>query len=168
MSLPKRVITKLVDHANPLLSLAHRCLPNTLEQHAILFFVNQLAKEFIQQGDMNFMEGKIAKLRVSDIDLHWFFTKPQGQDRLTVVNLNSDAVADVTFSGSLDALVLMASQKMDPDTLFFNRELMISGDTELGLEIKNLIDQFEISKLASPVKTVLNVWSDHLLEAKYA
>ncbi|MGB5009839.1 MAG: SCP2 sterol-binding domain-containing protein [Candidatus Dechloromonas phosphoritropha] len=34
---------------------------------------------------------------------------------------------------------LLARQE-DPDTLFFNRELEINGDTELGLIVKNMLD----------------------------
>lgn len=70
---------------------------------------------------------------------------------------------DVTFSASVKPLVLMASQKIDPDTLFFKRELMITGDTELGLEVKNLIDQLDLDLLDKPFKKLLDKWSDELL-----
>ena len=33
----------------------------------------------------------------------------------------------------------------DPDTLFFNRKLVIEGDTELGLVVKNLLDSVDWS-----------------------
>jgi predicted lipid carrier protein YhbT len=34
----------------------------------------------------------------------------------------------------------LVSRQEDPDTLFFLRRLMIEGDTELGLAVKNLLD----------------------------
>ena len=34
-----------------------------------------------------------------------------------------------------------------PDTLFFNRELSIEGDTELGLVVKNMLDAVEWPQL---------------------
>ena len=34
----------------------------------------------------------------------------------------------------------MILREEDPDTLFFNRELQIEGDTALGLTTKNLLD----------------------------
>ena len=165
MSLPKRVTTLLVKNANPIFSLAHKLVPNTLQNHAVLFAVNQLAKEFIEQGDLDFMEGKIAKVEISDIGISWFFTKTDAALKmLHVSEQTSNVEADVVFSGTLDAIVLMASQTVDPDTLFFNRQLKILGDTELGLEIKNLIDQFDIDQLHSPVNKILNTWADNILQ----
>lgn len=46
---------------------------------------------------------------------------------------------DVRVAAALDDYVLLASQQADPDTLFFQRRLVIEGDTELGLIVKNLI-----------------------------
>ncbi|EXJ09542.1 ubiquinone anaerobic biosynthesis accessory factor UbiT [Nitrincola nitratireducens] len=37
----------------------------------------------------------------------------------------------------------MAKRTEDPDSLFFQRQLSIEGDTELGLGIKNLLDSLE-------------------------
>ena len=39
--------------------------------------------------------------------------------------------------------LLRASRQEDPDTLFFRRRLMIEGDTDLGLGIKNLLDSLD-------------------------
>ena len=161
MSLPKRVTSLLVNNANPIFSLAHKWVPNRLQKHAVLFALNHLAKEFNQQGDLEFMHGKIAKVEITDIDVCWYFTKTEFSP-ISMLD-QSDIKEDVTFSGTLNAMVLMASQKMDPDTLFFNRQLQILGDTELGLEIKNLIDQFDIEQLASPMKHVLDTWADTLI-----
>jgi len=172
MLLPKRVTTLLVKKANPLFAVARRFVPNSLENHAVLYVMNRLAKEFIDQGDLDFMEGKVARVSIPDLDLYWFFTKQgtreSGNEKLALIHeSDSQITPDVEFSGTLEAMVLMASQKVDPDTLFFNRQLQITGDTELGLEIKNLIDQFDIKKLHRPIQQVLNIWSDNLLEAQH-
>ena len=65
-------------------------------------------------------------------------------------------------------MILMASQKVDPDTLFFNRELTITGDTNLGLEVKNLIDQFNINLLGGAIKKSLDFWSQSIIEVRHA
>jgi predicted lipid carrier protein YhbT len=44
------------------------------------------------------------------------------------------------FRGELHAYLKLLTRQEDPDTLFFNRQLSIEGDTELGLAIKNLLD----------------------------
>lgn len=36
----------------------------------------------------------------------------------------------------------------DPDTLFFNRRLLIEGDTDLGLRVKNMLDGVELEAAA--------------------
>jgi len=42
----------------------------------------------------------------------------------------------------------MMLREEDPDTLFFNRKLVIEGDTELGLIVKNLLDSIDWSHTA--------------------
>lgn len=165
---PTRITTLLVKQANPLLSLAHQLIPHRLEHYAVLMILNRLAHDFLINGELNFLENKIARVSITDIDIDWCFTLSDHESdkdkKLKILESNPGEV-DVVFSGTLSAMILMASQKMDPDTLFFNRQLTISGDTELGLEIKNLIDQFDIGLLNRPMKQVLDIWSNTLLEA---
>lgn len=48
--------------------------------------------------------------------------------------------ADVTVRASLPDFLALALRREDPDTLFFSRRLVLEGDTELGLAIKNALD----------------------------
>ena len=48
--------------------------------------------------------------------------------------------ADVTVRASLSDYLALALRLEDPDTLFFSRRLVIEGDTELGLALKNALD----------------------------
>jgi predicted lipid carrier protein YhbT len=43
------------------------------------------------------------------------------------------------FVATCQRLSRSAHQEEDPDTLFFQRRLVIEGDTELGLQVKNLM-----------------------------
>jgi predicted lipid carrier protein YhbT len=56
---------------------------------------------------------------------------------------------DLSFSANLSAFLQLLARQEDPDTLFFNRELSIVGDTELGLVIKNMLDAVELPQLPS-------------------
>ena len=47
---------------------------------------------------------------------------------------------DVTVRATLADYLALARRREDPDTLFFTRRLVLEGDTELGLEIKNALD----------------------------
>jgi predicted lipid carrier protein YhbT len=57
-------------------------------------------------------------------------------------------ITDVTISAALADLAALALRREDPDTLFFTRRLVITGDTELGLVAKNALDAVDWSKLA--------------------
>lgn len=50
----------------------------------------------------------------------------------------------------------MRVEKEDPDSLFFQRRLRIEGDTELGLEVKNLMDSLDLDELPKIVRLALN------------
>jgi predicted lipid carrier protein YhbT len=50
---------------------------------------------------------------------------------------------DVTIGATLHDLGLLAMRREDPDTLFFSRRLVMEGDTELGLLIKNTLDAID-------------------------
>lgn len=50
---------------------------------------------------------------------------------------------DLSFRANLSAFLQLIARQEDPDTLFFNRELSIEGDTELGLVVKNMLDAIE-------------------------
>ncbi len=47
---------------------------------------------------------------------------------------------DVTIRANLRDYLALALRREDADTLFFTRRLVIEGDTELGLAIKNALD----------------------------
>ncbi|RLM48919.1 sterol-binding protein, partial [Halobellus sp. Atlit-31R] len=51
--------------------------------------------------------------------------------------------ADLCISASMRDFALLAARKEDPDTLFFSRRLVMEGDTELGLLVKNTLDAIE-------------------------
>ncbi len=81
----------------------------------------------MDDGELEFLEGRWLSIHVRDIDLQWFTSVVNGK---LVVSQN--AQADVSFSADASDLLMIAARKQDPDTLFFQRRLVIEGDTELG------------------------------------
>lgn len=69
---------------------------------------------------------------------------------------------DLAISANLQDFLLLAQRRQDPDTLFFSRRLLMEGDTELGLVVKNALDAIELPLLDprywSPC-TVLTRWA---------
>lgn len=55
------------------------------------------------------------------------------------------AMPDVVIRASAYDYLRLARRDEDPDTLFFARRLVVEGDTELGLALKNALDAMEWS-----------------------
>ena len=58
------------------------------------------------------------------------------------------AIPDVVIKANKADFLAMATRTVDSDTLFFNRKLVMEGDTELGLLVRNLLDAVDLSALA--------------------
>lgn len=67
------------------------------------------------------------------------------------------ATHDLVFRANLSAFLQLLTRQEDPDTLFFNRSLMVEGDTELGLTVKNMLDAIEWPELSSWLRQFLTV-----------
>jgi predicted lipid carrier protein YhbT len=119
---------------------------------AMLEGLKLVFRDALHDGDFEFLEGKWLKVAVTDLGLDWYIGF---RDEKLVVS-QQDQVADVCFSGQLNDLVLLAGRKEDPDTFFFQRRLSIEGDTELGLEVKNLMDSIDLDALPQSVTFLLN------------
>ena len=80
------------------------------------------------------LRGKVLRLEIAGLGAGPQFT-------LDFIGLRpSFGKPDVTVRASLGDYLALALRREDPDTLFFTRRLVIEGDTELGLEIKNALD----------------------------
>lgn len=118
-------------------------LPTPLIQTGLQVGLNQTFKPAIRNGELGFMAGRIISIRVMDIGLDFSLTLKNETLRVIVCPDHSE----LTFSANLMDLLQVVTGRMDPDTLFFRRRLSISGDTELGLELKNYLDSLEADRL---------------------
>ncbi|MDR1890017.1 MAG: SCP2 sterol-binding domain-containing protein [Zoogloeaceae bacterium] len=87
-------------------------------------------------------EGRIVRIAVEDGGTEALLTCRNGTF-YPVWHQEEGQEADVSFRGELHAYLKLLTRQEDPDTLFFNRQLTIEGDTELGLAIKNLLDAID-------------------------
>ncbi len=85
--------------------------------------------------DLDFMDGRRLGIEVTDLGLQWVIACRQG--RLLVC----DEPAEASVRGTATDLLLLASRHEDADTLFFQRRLVLTGDTELGLTVRNLLER---------------------------
>lgn len=94
------------------------------------------------------LDGRSFAINLRDLGLRHAFCCRQGQFRP-----HWPQAVDLELSASTADFLAMLRGQMDADTLFFQRRLQISGDTELGLIVKNWLDAAErpawLDKLAS-------------------
>ena len=126
-------------------------IPATLERGAAEAAVNRALAPQLADGDVDFLDGRRLRIRILDLGCDWLVTKTAS--RLSV-RAGRDG-AEVTFAGDARSLLLLAARREDPDTLFFQRRLVIEGDTELGLQVKNLIDSVDFDELPAPLTRAL-------------
>jgi len=147
----------MIDVMPNILRPSLKLLPFSAQKALLLSALSSVFQEPIEDGDFEFLQGKWLKIVISDLNLHWWLSFEQ--DKLVMASeselLASNITEDVCFSATGDDLVLIAGRKQDPDTLFFQRRLKIEGDTELGLEVKNLIDAIDIDQLPSSVHSLV-------------
>jgi predicted lipid carrier protein YhbT len=101
--------------------------------------------DIIQHGDLQTLYGKCITIHVTDAGLPLHFTvSASGFSAITP----QSSSPDLTISATIHDFYLLATRREDPDTLFFNRRLVVEGDTELGLMAKNSLDSIELPRLA--------------------
>lgn len=141
----------LVRHAPAFLRLPVTVMPFAIQKKITQFVLAHVFQDALSDGDFAFLEQKILKLAVPDMGFACHITAHGGA--LSV--LPAQGTSDVSFSAGLNDLILIAARKEDPDSLFFQRRLKIEGDTELGLEVKNLIDSIDLDVLPRVVNLLL-------------
>jgi predicted lipid carrier protein YhbT len=131
------VVREYLPSPVPVLEAIDRQIPMPLKQLAGEAPLNQLFAQAIEEGEFDEFEGRRIRLEVNGgqpgITIGFW------AGRLRVI----DGPGEATIRGSLAAFRTLAERRQDPDQLFFQRRLVIEGDTELGLRLKNLLDSLE-------------------------
>lgn len=124
------------------LKLFLRTVPDSVHSQIFCRLCSQLMRGQSIVNKLERLESKILKLTITDTGNSWFcqFTK-KGLKAIT----GNTATADVHIKGSLRNFLLLVTQNEDPDTLFFNQELSLEGNTEDGLYLRNILDAMEFN-----------------------
>lgn len=104
---------------------------------------------FGPSGDgLEHIVGKRIAIRVTDAGLRFHFRVT----RAGFVAVRERGWPAVTISATARDFVDIAARRVDPDTLFFARRLVVEGETESGLALKNRLDALDPEVLARPPK----------------
>jgi predicted lipid carrier protein YhbT len=101
--------------------------------------LNAVLPAHLDAGARGLLAGKRLRLAVTDAGLAFDFS----WNGRAFAPAGAAGKPDLVIAASLYDLGLLATRREDPDTLFFSRRLVMEGDTELGLLIKNTLDAID-------------------------
>lgn len=124
-----------------LLSLLPQYPPSALFAAAL----NLTLDRILPRDALQPLQGRILCLRVADLGTRVTFALRGRRfepchDRVS---------ADLTICASARDFLMLALRREDPDALFFHRRLLMEGDTDLGLLLKNTLDALDLPVTAS-------------------
>lgn len=96
------------------------------------------------------LTGRCVEIAVSDWAMRFRFTI--SPDRF--VPLASSAAVELSITAAARDFVLLASGEEDSDTLYFARRVVVEGDTELALLIKNTLDALPAPKMRKLIRVM--------------
>jgi len=126
-------------------------VPVAVHSAALAFALNRVFARQIRESEMDFLRGRIVVIEVRDARLTFRLTLSGGQ-----LAAADRGAPDLVVGGSVYDLLLLATGREDPDTLFFQRRLSLDGDTELGLYVKNFLNSQDPQEVfPAPLRLVL-------------
>lgn len=131
--------------------LPGRVAPFPVQKVLVEQLLRVLLHDAAATGELDVLRGRRVRVIVDDAGLDWCFIGTWRGLRL----IADGADAEVTFRGGLREFALVASRAIDVDTLFFQRRLLVSGDTELGLSCKNLLDAVDFERWPRPLRLAI-------------
>lgn len=114
-----------------------RVLPARWQARALAVAMARVLAAPLAEGALLPLQDRRLGIEVSDLGLRWVVSLCAGRMQVCAPETSAEA----TVRGSATDLLLLASRREDADTLFFQRRLVLTGDTELGLTARNLLDQ---------------------------
>lgn len=140
--LGQQVRAKIVRQGPAWLRTPVKYTPFAVKGRVLQQVMNWQFQQALTDGELDFLIHRTLRIEIADLGLDWLMTVEDGK-----LQVCQHGAADVCFSGNANDLLLVAARKEDPDTLFFQRRLRIEGDTELGLNVKNLMDSIDLDSM---------------------
>jgi len=137
-----------------------KVLPASLHSKLLVRFLNKILFEQIKEGELDFLMHKRLCVNVSDAAISFYISLHNGK----LLALDNSGKNDIEIQACVYDFLQIAARQQDPDTLVFQRRLVMQGDTELGLELKNFLDALDldeksmVSKIEPVLKKLLPVY----------
>lgn len=129
-----------------------RLLPAPLVRGTARRLIGQAVAAPLAAGTLDEMAGRRVGVEITDLGLKCVVHL----GTRCIERVEVDGEAEATVRGTATDLLLLASRLEDADTLFFHRRLQLTGDVELGLAIRNLLDQLPWEAIPLALRIALN------------
>lgn len=106
--------------------------------------LNALLFRHLPADTLRALQGQLLRIRVIDAGLDLDFICTESAFKAA----RHRGETDLTIAASVYDFLCLMQRDEDPDTLFFSRRLIMEGDTELGLMVKNTLDALDLSALS--------------------
>ena len=132
----------------PLIGKISEKMPNWPADQMVVLALNLSVRlGILPQEQLETLEGRVIGFEVLDLSFATAVTCLSGKFWHAEVE-----TAELMMRANAAQFLQLLNRQEDPDTLFFNRSLLIEGDTELGLIVKNLLDSVDWTTLSlSPI-----------------
>jgi len=157
------IISNLLSPAK--LGWAATRFPSGLNCLVVQQSINTLFSEQIADGDFEFLQDRTLQIEILDAQL--FIGLGYQQDKIKCLHFDSQPLkADASLSIKTHHAIKLIQQEIDPDTLFFQRKLKISGDTELAHNVKNTIDTLDPEVMPTLIMKLISEYEQRVLNDK--
>jgi len=126
-----------------LLAKPFSLLPDAAHSRFIALVLNRALAEPLCDGELAFLQNRCIAIAVRDAGVTLRLTI--AGNRLTACTRSG--TADLVIEGNVFEFLVLIGHEEDPDTLVFQRRLVMQGDTELGLQVKNFLDGLDVESL---------------------
>ena len=128
-------------HLPEIFSTPLKLLPDKHHSMALSLFLNKILSFQIKDGELDFLTSRRLRIEVSDTSINYYI----GFKNNKLIPLEHMDNIDLSIKSTTYDFLTLAARQQDPDTLVFQRRLIMLGDTELGLELKNFLDGIDIA-----------------------
>lgn len=95
-------------------------------------------------GRLSGIEGRRVAVQPDDMPFVIVLEPRGGTISLTLARPDADAPVQARIRGPLLALIALVDGELDGDALFFSRDLVVEGDIEAVLALRNAIDDADV------------------------
>lgn len=128
-------------------------LPRRPGSHLFVTGLNLTLTPHLPIDTRAMLEGRSLRIEVADACLRFDYTWSGHAFRAAD---HGEQKPDLTIRADAHDYHRLIQRGEDPDTLFFSRRLVMEGDTELGLLVKNTLDSLDMEVLR-PGRVIANL-----------